>query len=74
MDVRPIRNEADYDAVLQEIDRLMGVSPGTPEADFLEVLVTFVEEYETRRRPIDAPDPVAMSSNSWKRAAIDSRT
>ena len=60
MDIRPIRTEADDDAVLQEIDRSMGVSPGTPEADRPEVLVTFVEDYETRRWPIDAPDPVAM--------------
>lgn len=60
MDIRPIRNETDYDAALQEIDRLMGVSPGTQEADILEVLVTLVEKYEARRWPVDAPDPVAM--------------
>ena len=34
MDIRLIRNEADYDATLQEIDRLMGISV-TQEADFL---------------------------------------
>lgn len=60
MDIRPIKNEADYDAALQEIDRLMGVTPSTPEADFLEVLVTLVEKYEAQRWPVDAPDPVAM--------------
>ena len=60
MEIRPIRNEIDYEAALQEIDRLMGVSPGTSEADVLEVLVTLVEDYETRRWPVDAPDPVTM--------------
>ena len=60
MDIRPVTNEADYDAALQTIDGLMGVSPGTPKADALEVLVTLVEDYERRRWSVDAPDPVAM--------------
>lgn len=60
MDIKPIKNETDYDAALQAIDGLMGASQGTPEADALEVLVTLVEGYEKRRWPVDAPDPVAM--------------
>ena len=60
MDIRPIRNEADYDAALRAIDGLMSASPSTPEADALEVLVTLVEDYEIRRWPVDAPDPIAM--------------
>jgi len=60
MDIRPIRDEADYDAALEAIDGLMGGEPDTPEADRLEVLVTLVEAYEARRWPVDAPDPVSM--------------
>ena len=60
MHIKPIRNEADYDAALQEINGLMGALPGTSEADTLEVLVTLVEDYEKSRWPVDAPDPVAM--------------
>ena len=60
MDIRPIRNEADYDAALQTIEGLMGVAPGTPAADTLDVLVALVEDYEKRRWPVDVPDPVAM--------------
>ncbi len=60
MDIRPIRNEADYDAALEAIDGLMDAGPDTPEADRLDVLVTLVEAYEARRWPIDAPDPVSM--------------
>ena len=33
---------------------------GTPESNTLEVLVTLVEAYETRRWPMEAPDPVSM--------------
>lgn len=60
MDVRPIRTEADYDAALVTVDRLMGVEPDTPEADRLEVLVALVEAYENRHWPVNAPDPVSM--------------
>lgn len=58
MRIRPIRNETDYDAALAEIDRLMGVGPGKPESDRLEVLVT-LEKYESAHWSIDAPDPIA---------------
>ncbi|WP_419948277.1 helix-turn-helix domain-containing protein [Candidatus Palauibacter sp.] len=60
MTIRPVRNEADYDAALAEIDRLMGAAPGTPEGDALEVLVTLVERYEAEHWMIDAPDPLAL--------------
>lgn len=60
MTIRPIRNEADYDAALAEIDRLMGAVPGTPGGDALEVLVTLVERYEAEYWVIDAPDPLAL--------------
>lgn len=59
MTIRPIRNEADYDEALAEIDRLMGATPGTPEADKLEILVTLVERYESKRWAIEAPDPIS---------------
>ena len=60
MEIRPIRDEADHDTALEAIDGLMGAEPDTPEADRLEVLVTLVEAYESRRWPMDAPDPVSM--------------
>jgi len=58
MDVRPIRTEADYQAVLGEIERLFDVAPNTAEGDLLEVLVTLVEVYEAQHYSIPAPDPV----------------
>ncbi|MGH6901132.1 MAG: helix-turn-helix domain-containing protein [Geminicoccaceae bacterium] len=59
MRLKPIRTEADYDAALEEIDRLMDATPGTPEGDQLDILATLVEAYEARHHPIEAPDPVA---------------
>ena len=62
MDLKPIRGEADYDAALTAVDGLMGTAPYTPEGDELQVLVTFVEVYETGRWPIEVPEPVSGSS------------
>ena len=59
MDIRPIRDESDYEAALTELDRLMDAGPGTPEGDRLEVLTTLVEAYEACHHPIEAPDAIA---------------
>jgi len=56
MDIKPIRNEADYEASLKEIEALMDSQPGTPEGDHMEVLATLVEAYEERHFPIPEPD------------------
>lgn len=57
--IKPIKTEADYEAALAEIDVLMDASPGTPEGDRLDILVTLVEAYEAKRWQINAPDPIA---------------
>jgi len=58
MDIRPIKTEADYQAALREIDRLLDAEPNTPEGDRLDVLSTLVEAYETQHHEIAPPDPV----------------
>jgi len=58
MTVRPIRDERDYQAALEEIERLLGVGPGTPDGDEFEVLATLVEDYEERHHPVPQPDPI----------------
>ena len=57
-DIKPIKNETDYDAALAEIDRLMEAEPSTPEGNRLDVLVTLVEAYEDKHWQIDPPDPI----------------
>jgi len=56
MEIKPIRNEADYQAALKEIEKLLESQPGTPEGDRLDVLVTLVEAYEAKHYPIPEPD------------------
>ncbi len=57
-ELRPIRSEADYEAALEEAERLWGASSGTPEGDRLDVLATLIEVYEAKHYPMDPPDPV----------------
>ena len=58
MDIKPIKTEADYESVLEEIDRLMDARPDTPEGDRLDVLTTLVEAWEEKHHQIEGPDPI----------------
>ncbi len=58
MDIKPIRNETDYQAALKEIEALFESKPGTPNGDRLDVLATLVEAYEAKNYPIPKPDDV----------------
>ena len=65
MEIKPIKTEADYDAALQEIERLMetDIEPDTSVGDHLEVLVTLVEAYEAKHYPMTLPDPIEAIKN-----------
>ena len=56
MEIKPIRSEADCEAALKEIEKLIDSQPGTAEGDRMDVLVTLVEAYETKHFPIPEPD------------------
>jgi HTH-type transcriptional regulator/antitoxin HigA len=62
MDVRPIRNEADYRWAVAEIEQYFDKEParGTPEADRFLVLGDLIEAYEAKHWPIEHADPVEM--------------
>jgi HTH-type transcriptional regulator/antitoxin HigA len=57
--IKPIRNEADYELALQDIDRCLDAAEGSPERDRLEVLTVLVDDYEAKHHPISPPDPIA---------------
>jgi HTH-type transcriptional regulator/antitoxin HigA len=58
MQVRPIKNERDYDEALRRIEELWGAQSGTEEGDLLDVLIPLVEAYEREHFPVDLPDPI----------------
>ena len=57
-ELKPIRNEEDYEAALVELGRLWDAKSGTPESDRLDVLATLIDVYEAKHHPIDPPDPI----------------
>jgi len=59
MNIKPIKNEKDYQETLAEIDRLFDAEAGTAQGDKLDILVTLVQAYEKKHYPIAAPNPVA---------------
>jgi HTH-type transcriptional regulator / antitoxin HigA len=69
--VRPIRDEADYEAALAEIGTMMTSRPGTPEGDRLDILSTLVEAYEAEHHAIDAPDPIALVEFVMEQRGLD---
>lgn len=76
MNLKPIRNEEDYQSALQEIDRLWDVEAGTAESDILEILVTLVEAYEKQHYELPPPEPIAaleyfMESRGWTRKDLE---
>lgn len=76
MALKPIRNDEDYHAALQEIEQLWDAEPGTPESDTLDILVTLVEAYERDRYDLPSPDPIAaleyfMESRGWTRKQLE---
>jgi len=57
-EIKPIRNDEDHAQALAAVEGLWQAEPGTPEHDRLEVLAMLVDEYESRRWPIEPADPV----------------
>ena len=58
MTIRPIHNEAEYQAALAQIESLWDAPDASEAADQLELLSMLVEVYEKQHFPIEAPDPI----------------
>ena len=58
MDIKPIKNEKDYDKALSTIEKLWGAKEGTDEGNKLDILLILVEDYENKHHQISPPDPI----------------
>ena len=58
MEIKPIREEADYDRALRRVEELWDSPQDSAESDEREVLVTLIEAYEREHYPIDLPNPI----------------
>jgi len=59
MNIKPIRNKADYQNALERLERIFDAKRDTEEGDELEILAMVVDNYETENFPIEMPDPIA---------------
>jgi HTH-type transcriptional regulator / antitoxin HigA len=58
----PLRNEAEYEAAVAEIDALVerDPAPGTEDGDRLDMLAILVEAYESERYPAAQATPLEV--------------
>jgi HTH-type transcriptional regulator / antitoxin HigA len=55
-----IHNVDEYQAAMDELDRLMALDPepGSPDDERLELLMLLIERYESEQVPIELPHPI----------------
>ncbi|MGV8887381.1 MAG: helix-turn-helix domain-containing protein [Pseudomonas sp.] len=60
MNIRPIHTDEDYRAALKNVSALFDnePEPGTPEGDYFDIMITLIEAYESKRFPVDLPNPI----------------
>jgi HTH-type transcriptional regulator/antitoxin HigA len=51
MEIKPVKNERDYDLGLRRVEALWDAAEGSAESDEMEVLVTLIEAYENEHYP-----------------------
>src|SRR5579864_3660468 len=73
MNIKPIKNERDYEQALRRVESLWKSPEGSAENDELDVLATLIEAYEREHFPIDLPDPVEAIKFRLEQEGKDSR-
>src|SRR5258708_1153415 len=73
MEIKPIKNQRDYDRALRPVKALWKSPDGSAESDELDVLATLIEAYERQHYPIDMPDPVEAIKFRLEQEGKDSR-
>ncbi len=58
MNIKPIRNDADYQAALIRLESIFDAKKETEEGDELEILSILIDSYENEHFPIEMPDPI----------------
>jgi HTH-type transcriptional regulator/antitoxin HigA len=60
LDIKPIRTKEDHEEALRRVSPLFDEkpAPGTPEADFLDVMLPLIAAFEDQHYPVDPPTPI----------------
>jgi HTH-type transcriptional regulator/antitoxin HigA len=73
MEIKPIKNERDYEQALRRVESLWKSPEGSAANDEMDVLATLIEAYEREHYPIDMPDPVEAIKFRLEQEGKDSR-
>lgn len=73
MEIKPIKNERDYEQALRRVESLWKWPEGSAESDEMDILATLIEAYEREHYPIDMPDPVEAIKFRLEQEGKDSR-
>jgi HTH-type transcriptional regulator / antitoxin HigA len=73
MDIKPIRDEADYERALRRVEELWDSLEGSAESDELDVVTTLIEAYEREHYPIDLPNPIEAIKFRLEQKGKDTR-
>jgi len=58
MEIKPIKNETDYQQALERLALIFDAKKGTKKGDELEILTILIDKYENENFPIGMPDPI----------------
>ncbi|MFN4197435.1 MAG: type II toxin-antitoxin system HigA family antitoxin [Flavobacterium sp.] len=58
MKIRLIKTEADYQKALERLDKIFDAKIGSIESDEADILGLLIDEYERKKYPLEAPDPI----------------
>jgi HTH-type transcriptional regulator / antitoxin HigA len=73
VDIKPIRNERDYEQALRRIEELWDSPKDSAQSDELNILTTLVEAYGREHYRIDLPDPVEAIKFRLEQQGKDTR-
>ncbi|MHB0756996.1 helix-turn-helix domain-containing protein [Polaribacter sp. M15] len=58
MEIKPIKNEQDYEKALERLEIIFDAELNSKEGDEAEILSMLIDNYENQYYPIEAPDPI----------------
>ena len=58
MEIKPIKNEKDYQNALKRLEVIFDAKINSKEGDEADILSLLIENYENQHFPIEAPDPI----------------
>ena|SRR5271154_1516626 len=73
MDIKPIKNERDYQGALRRVELLWNAPKGSAGSDEMDVLTTMIEAYASAHYPVDMPDPVEAIQFRLEQEGKDAR-